>query len=144
MTDIHRDEGDQTGGNLAVSERREDLHGASKRTIIRCSICRRRTWMNATHIEEPPGVPEPSMSWTLCKRCHAALLVEMERSPVLSPLRLRIAMGIVAADRSPDAYAPTRAPMTDHSWIVIMGWGFAIAMVLHLILIVALAYTAGH
>jgi hypothetical protein len=144
VTDIRRDDEDQAGGNLAVSERQEDLHGDSKRTIIRCSICRRRAWTNATYIEEPPGVPEPRMNWTLCKRCHAALLTEMERSPVLSPLRLRIAMGIVAADRSPDAYAPTRATMTDRSWIVIMAWGFAIAMVLHLVLIVALAYVAGH
>jgi hypothetical protein len=95
-------------------------------------------------IEEPPGVPDPRQSWTLCKRCHAALLVEMERSPVLSPLRLRIAMGIVAAERSPDVYAPTRAPISDRTWIVVMAWGFAIAMVLHLAIIVMLAYFAGH
>ena len=100
--------------------------------------------MNATYIEEPPGVPDPRMSWMLCKRCHTALVAEMQRSPVLSPLRLRIAMGIVAADRSPDAYAPSRRPLTDRSWIVIMAWGFAIAMVLHLILIVMLAFAAGH
>ena len=144
MTDIRRDDGDRAGGNLAVSEQREDLHGDSRRTIIHCSICRRRTWLNVTRLEEPLGVPEPRQTWMLCKRCYAALLVEMQRSPVLSPLRLRIAMGIVAADRSPDAYAPSRAPMSDRSWIVIMAWGFAIAMVLHLVLIVMLAYVAGH
>jgi hypothetical protein len=100
--------------------------------------------MNVTRLEEPPGVPEPRQTWMLCKRCYAALQVEMQRSPVLSPLRLRIAIGIVAADRSPDAYAPSRPPMTDRSWIVIMAWGFAIAMMLHLVLIVMLAYVAGH
>ncbi len=144
MTDIHRDEGTHAGGSLAVSERREDPRGDNKRAIIRCSICRRRAWLNATYIEEPPGVPEPRMTWTLCKRCHAALEVEMQRSPVLSPLRLRIAIGIVASERSPDIYAPSRPPMSDRSWIVVIGWGFAIAMVLHLVLIVALAYVAGH
>jgi hypothetical protein len=148
VKDIRSDEGDRAGragGDLVVSERQEELRGDGKHAIVRCSICRRRTRLNTTYLhKEPPGVPEPRLSWALCKRCHAALQVEMERSPVLSPLRLRIAMGIVAADRSPDAYAPTRKPITDRTWIVIMAWGFAIAMVLHLVLIVMLAYVAGH
>lgn len=145
MKDIHRDEGDRAGGNLALSDRQERPQGVGRRSIIRCSVCQKRTWLNTAYlIEEPPGVPDPRQSWTLCKRCHAALLVEMERSPVLSPLRLRIAMGIVAAERSPDVYAPTRAPISDRTWIVVMAWGFAIAMVLHLAIIVMLAYFAGH
>lgn len=93
---------------------------------------------------EPVGAPEPRQMWTLCKRCHRALLVEMRRSPVRSPLRLRIAMGIVAAERSPHAYRRGRLVMSDRRWIVILGWGFAIAMVLHLMLIVMLAFIAGH
>jgi hypothetical protein len=94
---------------------------------------------------EPEGVPEPRQQWTLCKRCHEALLVQMRRSPVRTPLRLRIAMGLVAAERSPQAYyvAPRRQ-LSDRTWIVVLAWGFGIAMILHLILIVMLAYVAGH
>jgi hypothetical protein len=54
-------------------------------------------------------------------------------------------MGLVAAERSPQAYyvAPRRQ-LSDRTWIVVLAWGFGIAMILHLILIVMLAYVAGH
>jgi hypothetical protein len=101
-------------------------------------------WNNSVPLTEPEDVPEPRQEWTLCKRCHQALLVRLRLSPVRTPLRLRIAIGLVAAERSPYTYAPTRKPLSDRSWIIIMAWGFAIAMVLHLILIVMLATVAGH
>lgn len=126
---------------ISITER-EEMRKAG--TAARCSICTRRVWLSATHLIEPLGVPQPRQSWTLCKRCNAALQVEMERSPVLSPLRLRIAMGIVAAERSPYVYAPTHKPISDRTWIVVMAWGFGIAMLLHLVLIVMLAFVAGH
>jgi len=141
LEDIERGE---MGSESTIAAPREELRNARKRASARCSICMRRTWFNATYLIEPPGVPEPRQLWTLCKRCHQLLLEEMHRSPVLSPLRLRIAMGIVAADRSPHAYAPVHQPISDHTWILVMAWVFGIAMVLHLILIVMLAYVAGH
>ncbi|HEV2579455.1 MAG TPA: hypothetical protein VGT44_01270 [Ktedonobacteraceae bacterium] len=49
-------------------------------------------------------MPEQRQEWVLCKPCHSALLVEMRRSSLRSPTRLRIAMGLVAAERSPNAY----------------------------------------
>jgi hypothetical protein len=127
-----------------VATGHEESRKARRRASARCSICTRRTWLNSTYLIEPLGVPEPRQTWTLCKRCNAALQVEMERSPVLSPLRLRIAMGIVAADRSPYVYAPTHKPISDRTWIIVMAWGFGIAMLLHLVLIVMLAFVAGH
>jgi len=68
------------------------------------------------------------------------LLTEFRRSPVRSPLRLRIAMGLIAAERSPHAY-PTRAGehISDHRWIVFIALGTFIAMLLHLALIVMIA-----
>ena len=141
MEDIEKGQLDSPS---SVATGSEELQNAGKRASVRCSICDRRTWLHATHLVEPPGVPEPRQSWTLCKRCHAALLAEMERSPVLSPLRLRIAMGIVASERSPYIYAPTHKPLTERNWIVIIAWMFGIAMLLHLVLIVMLAYIAGH
>ena len=141
MDDIEKGE---MGGKSAATVQPEELRKADKRHPVRCSICTRRAWFNAAYLVEPVGVPEPRQSWTLCKRCHQLLLVEMRRSPVLSPLRLRIAVGIVAAERSPYLYAPTRQPFSDRTWIIIMAWGFGIAMLLHLILIVMLAFVAGH
>jgi hypothetical protein len=69
----------------------------------------------------------------------------MRRSPIRSPLRLRIAMGLVAAERAPQAYDEgDNEGISDHRWILVMAWGFGIAMILHLVLIVMLAYVAGH
>jgi len=141
VKDIERDE---LGRASALATRRKEPRNAIRRASIRCSICARRTWLHATHLIEPLGVPEPRQSWTLCKRCHQSLLLEMHRSPVRSLLRLRIAIGIVAAERSPYVYAPTHKPLSDRTWILVMAWGFAIAMLLHLVLIVMLAFVAGH
>ena len=115
-----------------------------KRMITRCSICERRTWNHSFPFVEPEGVPDPRQEWTLCNRCHQELLVQLRLSPIQTPLRLRIAIGLVAAERSPYAYAPKPRPLTDRSWIIIMAWGFGIAMLLHLLLIVMLASVAGH
>jgi hypothetical protein len=128
----------------AVTTRRDNSRRPRKRAIARCSICMRRTWFHAIPLMEPEGVPEPRQEWTLCRRCHEALLVQMRLSPIRSPLRLRIAMGLVAAERSPYAYAPLRTRLNDRTWIIVIAWGFGIAMVLHLALIVMLAFVAGH
>lgn len=138
MKDIMR------GSDSAVTTRRDNSRRPRKRAIARCSICMRRTWFHAIPLMEPEGVPEPRQEWTLCRRCHEALLVQMRLSPIRSPLRLRIAMGLVAAERSPYAYAPLRTRLNDRTWIIIIAWGFGIAMVLHLALIVMLAFVAGH
>ena len=89
---------------------------------------------------EPEGVPEPRLTWTLCKPCYGALINEMRVSPVRSPLRLRIAVGIVASERWPQAY-PTRVRLyiSDRRWFVFIMVGLIIAMIVHLALIVAIA-----
>jgi hypothetical protein len=71
---------------------------------IRCSICTSFIWFHPIELKEPVGAPEPRREWVLCKPCHEGLLVEMRRSSISSPARLRIAMGLVAAERSPNAY----------------------------------------
>lgn len=141
MEDIEKGQPDNSTSTFTTPE---ESWQAEKKGSARCSICTRHIWFNPAYLIEPLGVPEPRRSWTLCKRCHTLLLAEMERSPVLSPLRLRIAMGIIASDRSPYVYAPTHKPLTDRNWIVIIAWLFGIAMLLHLVLVVMLAYIAGH
>ena len=132
-------DGDPTG-----TLQRDKPRQSRKRVITRCSICERRTWYNSIPLIQPEGVPGPRQEWNLCKRCHQELLVQLRLSPVRTPLRLRIAIGLVAAERSPYVYAPARKPLSDRSWIIIMAWGFGIAMLLHLILIVMLTSVAGH
>ena len=72
--------------------------------LSRCSICLRLLWLQLIMLSEPLDAPEPLRHWLLCKRCYDALLIELSRSSIRSPLRLRIAMGLVAAERSPAAY----------------------------------------
>ena len=76
----------------------------------------------------------------LCKECHGLLMTEFRRSPVRSPFRLRIAIGLIAAERSPYAY-PTKVNerVSDHRWIIFIALGTFIAMLLHLALIVMIA-----
>jgi hypothetical protein len=132
------------GGEPALVTTRGNPRKTRRRIVARCSICTRRCWFNAIPIMEPEGVPDQRRKWMLCSHCHQALLDEMRNSPVRSPLRLRIAMGLVAAERSPKAHRLSYRAMNDRTWIVVLAWGFGIAMLLHLALIVMLAFVAGH
>lgn len=107
----------------------------------RCSICTSFIWFYPIVLEEAVEAPEPRHDWVLCKPCHEALLVELRRSTIRSAMRLRIAMGLVAAERSPKAYSTsTRSPeqeafqreFTWFKWLVIF---FAL---LHLVIFVVI------
>lgn len=126
----------------AVSSESDALHRARKRTNEQCSICTNRIWLDPTFITEPEGVPEPRHSWVLCRECYQALVVEMRRSPVRSPLRLRIAIGLVAADRWPQSRSSTYTMLGDRRKILFIVWTFIIAMLVHLALIVYIAMIA--
>jgi hypothetical protein len=125
-----------------------DGNGARKKKRIggkSCSICTRHIWFDYVSLTEPEDVPEPRHSWILCNECHAALVTEMRRSPVRSPLRLRVAMGIIASERWPLAYSTNESSrISDQRWIVILSVGFFVAMLLHLVLIVMLAGLTMH
>ena len=127
----------RSGSVIAI--RREGSRRPRK-VVTRCSICNGRIWFHPLRVIEPEGVPEPRLRWSLCKPCYHALLDEMRVSPVRSPLRLRVAVGIVASERWPQAY-PTRVRtyLTDRRWLVFIAVGFIIAMLVHLALIVAIA-----
>lgn len=92
------------GNDVTVAITRETGQRRRWYKPIRCSICTSYIWFNPIALNEPVGAPEPRQEWVLCKPCHAALLVEMRRSSIRSPARLRIAMGLVAAERSPKVY----------------------------------------
>jgi hypothetical protein len=128
------------GNGPVVAIRHERPRRPKKGLTHRCSICASRVWVHPVHLTEPEGVPEPRLSWTLCRPCYRALMKELRRSPVRSPLRLRIAMGLVASERWPQAYS-TRARLfvSDRRWIVFIAVSFVVAMLVHLVLIVMIA-----
>jgi hypothetical protein len=127
------------GGNTDVAVRSYGKHATRKR-MASCAICTCRIWRHPVHVVEPENVPLTRLSWALCQRCYQVLQAELLRSSLQSPLRLRIAMGMVASEYWPHAY-PTRmrAYISDRRWIVFIAAGFIIAMLVHLALIVMIA-----
>ncbi len=112
-----------------------DLPGASPR----CDICARRTGRDVAFLDETGDVPEPRRSWMLCPDCNSAVSAELARSPVATSLRVRVAVGIVAAERSPHAIRKVRTGFREDAWLPFLFWTFGIAMVLHLIVIALIA-----
>lgn len=127
-------------GEPAVAIGQQSACKQKRRATSSCAVCTRRIWFDPIYIQEPEGVPVPRKSWVLCKECHGLLATEFRRSPVRSPLRLRIAMGLIAAERSPHAY-PTGVSerVSDYRWIIFIALGTFITMLLHLALIVMIA-----
>ncbi|GAC1424075.1 MAG: hypothetical protein PVS3B3_22280 [Ktedonobacteraceae bacterium] len=123
-----------------VTVRREGERNKRRRIIVHCSICNGRVWFHPLRITEPEGVPEPRLSWTLCKPCYRALLDEMRVSPVRSPLRLRVAIGIVASERWPQAYSTrVRMYLADRRLLVFIAVGLIMTMIVHLAILVSIA-----
>jgi hypothetical protein len=131
---------DATHRGEPVVVQQDNSRKAKKRSVSYCSICNSRIWFGPIRIQEPEGVPQPRLAWVLCKECHGVLLDEVRRSPIRTPLRLRIAVGIVAAERWPYGH-PTKTQQlaSDRRLVLLMAISFIVAMVLHLALIVMIA-----
>lgn len=127
----------KTRASMAVL--REGRWKRKIRVTTTCAVCTCRIWFSPLRVTEPEDAPEPRQTWTLCKPCFQALLAEMRRSPVRSPLRIRIAMGLVASERWPQAYSTrVRLYISDRRWIIFIAASFIVAMLFHLALIVML------
>lgn len=126
------------GNDVTVTTRHSHVQKARRHKPTRCSICTGAIWLHPIALQEPAGVPEPRRIWVLCRSCHEALLLRMRLSPVHSPLRLRIALGLVAAERSPHAYG-VGSHTRDQRRFIAIAWVLLIAMVLHLAVIVFLS-----
>ncbi len=92
------------GNDVTDATKRETGRRGRWYKPFRCSICTSLILFHPIALKEPIDAPEPRYEWVLCKPCHEALLVEMRRSTIRSSVRLRIAIGLVAAERSPNAY----------------------------------------
>jgi hypothetical protein len=128
----------------ATTSQPEREHSLRKRLSLRCSICTRHLWFDPVWVTEPADAPEPQHTWTLCRECYEALERELHRSPLTTPLRTRIAVGLIAAERSPTAY-PTQLASYIYArrWIVFIAAGCIIAMLLHLALIIFIVLISG-
>lgn len=111
-------------------------------TPNRCSICNRRLGRWMFFVEETGDVPEPRGSWVLCAACNEAVHIQMETSPVQSPVKLRVAVGVVASERTPEARLAHFGQLTDESWVKIFLWLLPITMLVHLAIIVLIAHWA--
>ncbi len=105
----------------------------------RCAICERRLGKSAHYLEETGDVPEPRQSWALCDQCYASVRARMEASPLQSPLRLRVNIGLVASERTPAARRARFGEHSDRHWERFLFWSFLLAMLAHLMLIVIIA-----
>ena len=129
------------GNDVSVATRRETGQQGRWYKPLRCSVCTSFIWFHSIALKEPIEAPEPRHEWLICKPCHNALLVEMSRSIIHSPIRLRIAMGLVAAERSPNAYTMNtqmreqREFQRQFAWFV---WLMILFFLLHLVIFVIL------
>ena len=128
------------GNDVTVATRRETGQIGRWYRRIRCSICTSFIWFRPIALKEPVEVPEPRHEWVLCKPCHKALLEEMARSSIRSPMRLRIAMGLVAAERSPNAYTNTRVSERQqfHREFAWFAWAMILFGLFHVVIFIIL------
>jgi hypothetical protein len=70
-------------------------------TSIRCAICGQRSSGPLYRVVESDLSDDEPRSWLLCVDCAAAVRQEVERADLRTPLRVRIAVGIVALQRRP-------------------------------------------
>lgn len=108
----------------------------------RCAICRRRLGRSIHFLEETGATPEPRQSWALCDSCNSAVHEQMRLSPVRNDLRLRVAVGLVATERTPAARRARFGQLSDQRWEALLFWAFLLFMLGHLALIVFVAYIA--
>ena len=106
---------------------------------LRCAICQRRLRADICYLEETGDVPPPRQSWMLCTVCNDAVKEQRALNPVQSPVRLRVAIGVVSTERTPAARRARLGELTDKTWFKLFFWGAIITMLVHLALIVALA-----
>jgi hypothetical protein len=106
---------------------------------LRCSICARKLGQTLRFIEETNETPEPRQSWLLCADCDDAVHDQIERAPIRSPMRIRVAVGMVAAERTPAARRARFGQLSDPAWERLIFWSFSIALIVHLIVMVFVA-----
>lgn len=112
-------------------------------SVRRCMVCNRPLHRQTMLLEETPDVPDPHV-WAVCPDCYAAVRSEVSRAALRTPLRVRIAVGVVASQRShPARYGILDDrywdQLTDEGLNRLLIWVFAIAFAVHAIAFVLVA-----
>lgn len=137
------DQGVSTGSQPAQVDPSAATGERSKE--LRCAICERRLGSTLVFLEETgDDVPEPRSSWLLCRDCDEAVHQQLARSPLRSPLRLRVAVGLVAAERTPSARRARFGQLSDLTWERLLFWSFILAFMVHLAVMVFVAELVAH
>jgi hypothetical protein len=123
-----------------IDARRSPQTLTEEQAPTRCAICQRRLGYSIHFLEETGDVPEPRQSWVLCDACNDAVRVQMRAAPIQGDLRLRVAVGLVAAERTPEARRANFGQLSDQRWESLLFWTFLLFMLAHLALIVVLAH----
>jgi uncharacterized protein with PIN domain len=109
----------------------------------RCSICGRKLEQTAFFLSEPDDAPEPQQAWLLCGACNTAVQTELARSELRSPVRTRVAVGMVASSRSPENRAKWWQErfwdeLDDREWNKLIWWFLMIVAFGHVIVFAVL------
>lgn len=109
----------------------------------RCSICDRKLEQTAFFLTEGDEAPEPQQVWLLCASCNTAVQSELSRSELRSPVRTRVAVGLVASARSPGNRAKFWQgrywdELDDRGWNRVLVWFFIILAFGHIVLFMLL------
>jgi hypothetical protein len=65
-----------------------------------CDVCGQAVGKHAYYREEERDLPDPRQSWTICGDCNDAVSRQLEQVTVRASQRLRVAIGVVAAERA--------------------------------------------
>ena len=118
-----------------VAVRRLVRKGWRRFIPIRCSICTLYIWLHPITLKEPTEAPEPRREWIICSYCFKALLDQIHRAALTTPVRLRVAIGLLAAERSPGYTSEHPDFDREFSWFV---WAMVLFALFHLVLFVIL------
>lgn len=118
----------------------EHQHMVARR---RCTICERKLEQTAFYLTEGDDAPEPQQAWLLCAGCNTAVKVELARTELRSPVRTRVAVGLVASARSPGNRAKWWEErfwedLDDRDWNRLLWWFFMIVAFGHIIVFLVL------
>lgn len=117
----------------------------------RCDVCGQPLGSRAFYLEEDADLPNPRQAWTICAACNDAVLLQLDRSDVQTPLRLRVAIGVVASERAtPDSLSarlpdPARERLADRRMERLLIALFLFLFIIHaLIFILIVVVISAH
>lgn len=103
---------------------------------LHCAICEHRLGKTFRRLDEGAYVPDSGQSWALCAKCYQAVQRQIAAAPVRSPLRVRVAVGIVASERTPAARQAHWDDWGERMFEHVLPVTIALAVIVHLITLV--------